>query len=57
MLSIGFSLISVLVAGYAGFRIGQTVPYRLPWSAYLDQILSSGAAALLAGLLAWGQSA
>ena len=57
MVAAVFSLISILVAGYAVFRAGQTVCYRLPWSAYLDQILSSGAAALLAGLLAWGVAA
>ncbi len=54
MLAVCLAAICGLAGAYAGARALQTLLNRLPWTAYLDQILPSLMASFFTGLLAWG---
>ncbi len=54
MLAVCLAAICGLAGAYSGVRALQTVLNRLPWTAYLDQILPSLFASLFTGLVAWG---
>lgn len=53
MIAAGFLVVAAGFAVIAIIRTLQTFTHRLPWTSYIDQIVSSGAAAAFTSLMAW----
>lgn len=53
MIAAGFVVVAAGFSVIAIVRTVQTIAHRLPWTSYIDQIVSSGTAAAFTFLMAW----